>query len=265
MVEINPDQYDSVRPLFSTLSHNRSIVFAVLEGNNAGRVFVDDPLQPQTAFLASITEFNFLAGDPSNESFNSQVKARLDTDMHPTSPYLLLFPASAPWKAAIDALWGSLPGEWTSRCEYDFRPQRLEARDSLQEVVPAGYTVRRYDASLAASAPGLAEFWFNLDNFLANGFGFAVLHGDKPVSRCHSVAVGDDLAEISIETDEAYRRKGLAQLACRAFIEHCQRVSIIPHWSCWINNLPSQELAQKMGFVLVEQAPARVVFYRKGG
>ncbi len=263
MIEIRTDQFNSVRPLFSTLSHNRSIVFSVLEGNSPGCVFVDDPVHPRAVFLNSITEFNFLAGDPCNKAFNLQVKSRLDTDLRPSSQYLLLFPANEPWREAIEAVWGSLLGEWASRLEYDYPPPPQQAPDHWQEAIPAGFTVQRYDSSLAASAPGLADFWFNVESFLAKGFGFAALHGDQPVSRCHTVVVGDNLAEISIDTEEAYRRKGLAQLVCRAFIEHSLEAGTRPHWSCWGNNTPSRELAKKLGFVVKEEAPVRVVILEK--
>ncbi len=97
----------------------------------------------------------------------------------------------------------------------------------------------------------------------AHGSMAAALHGDQPVSRCHTVVVGDNLAEISIDTEEAYRRRGLAQLVCRAFIEHSLEAGTRPHWSCWGNNTPSRELAKKLGFVVKEEAPVRVVFLEK--
>jgi RimJ/RimL family protein N-acetyltransferase len=127
-----------------------------------------------------------------------------------------------------------------------------------QSRIPEGLAVRRYDRALTESAPGIVEFWGSIDAFLQHGLGFAVLQGEETVSRCHTVLAGDGRAEISIETQEAYRRQGLATLACCAFIESCLDGGLRPEWSCWHNNAASIALAEKLGF---ERAPDVPVVY----
>jgi hypothetical protein len=46
--ELSPDQFERARPLFHDFAYSLS-VRAAIDGNNVGRVFVDDVGQPRTA------------------------------------------------------------------------------------------------------------------------------------------------------------------------------------------------------------------------
>ena len=59
--ELKPTDYEVVRSLFQGFDYSLSI-HAAIEGNNPGRIFVDDPEQPRTA-LALTVEGTLLAGD----------------------------------------------------------------------------------------------------------------------------------------------------------------------------------------------------------
>ena len=48
MLELAMDQFECVRHLFQEIDYSLSIL-AVIEGNNPGRIFVDDSEHPQTA------------------------------------------------------------------------------------------------------------------------------------------------------------------------------------------------------------------------
>ena len=48
MLELGTDQYESVRYLFQELDYSLSIQ-AAIEGNNPGRIFVDEVDYPRTA------------------------------------------------------------------------------------------------------------------------------------------------------------------------------------------------------------------------
>jgi RimJ/RimL family protein N-acetyltransferase len=131
---------------------------------------------------------------------------------------------------------------------YSIDQERFTPRADWRAHVPTGCHVQRYDRALAESAGGIAECWGSIVRFLSHGLGYAVLKGDEVVSRCHTVLVGDRRMEISIETAEPYRRKGLAMLAACAFVEHCLQAGLHPDWSCWLPNEASGKLAEKIGF-----------------
>lgn len=62
--ELKPTEYEIVRSLFQGFDYRLSI-YAAIEGNNPGRIFVDNREQPRTA-LALTVEGTLLAGDHSD-------------------------------------------------------------------------------------------------------------------------------------------------------------------------------------------------------
>ncbi len=72
MQELAPDQFDSVRPLFQGFDYSLSIR-AAIKGNNPGRIFVDNVVQPRTAFALTVEGY-LLAGDHDNASINEALR-----------------------------------------------------------------------------------------------------------------------------------------------------------------------------------------------
>ena len=258
--ELEKTAYEKARPLFQAMGHNQLFADAVFEGNHVGRIFVNDPEHPTAALLAPMCEFFFLAGRTDNTAFNQAMRALTLSDLVSPGGDLLLFPTSEVWQSALDKLFADYARLHVARKAFTFTPAVFAERHGRwRERIPDGYAVSQYDRALGEGTE-LADFWGSLDNFLACGFGFAVMKGEEVISRCHSVMVGGGEAEISIETAEAYRRQGFATLAACAFIEQCLEQGLHPAWSCWDNNIPSQILAQKLGF---EQPVDVPVIYTK--
>lgn len=67
--ELNKADYEKGRPLFQPLAH-QLMSAVVLDGARPGQVFVDDPTDPQTAFMFTLAMWGYLAGDPNNGEFN---------------------------------------------------------------------------------------------------------------------------------------------------------------------------------------------------
>ena len=256
LYELKKTTYPKISPLFQDAQYSQLFVKAMLEGNHVGNIFVDNPERPAAALLAPLCGFYFLAGRADNAAFNQTMRERILSEFVSPEGDLLLFPTSAVWQSALEALFRDYKLLHVARKAFTFYLERFAAHHTAwRERIPEGYTIQRYDRRLAEDTE-LADFWGSLDNFLAQGVGFAVLKGDEVVSRCHAVMVGNGEAEISIETTEAYRRQGFAKLAACAFIEHCLAHSLHPAWSCWDENTPSQILAHKLGFNHPVDAPA---------
>jgi len=254
--ELEITAYEKARPLFQEMGHSQLFADAIFEGNHIGRVFVDDPECPTTALIAPMCEFFFIAGRTDNTAFNQAMRALILSELVSPEGDLLLFPTSEAWQSALDDLFADYARLHVARKAFTFVPTMFAERHAgWHERLPSGYTIRQYDCALADNTE-LADFWGSLDNFLAHGFGFAVVKGDEVISRCHSVMVGGGKAEISIETAEAYRRQGFATLAACAFVEGCTERGLHAAWSCWDNNVPSQILAQKLGFNHPVDVPA---------
>jgi RimJ/RimL family protein N-acetyltransferase len=254
MHELPRTEYPKVRPLFQNLAHSRALVFSLLEGNHTGRVFVDRMGDPRAAFLALACEFWYVAGDAGNTAFLQGLRRLALGELKPPGGHTFLFPPDEAWQRALQGLLADFKPMIIARREFDLDVERFAQPRGWKDRIPAGFRVQRYDRGLAQGV-GLEEFWGSLDNFLARGFGFAALRGDEVVSRCHTVMVGDGRAEISIETAEPYRRRGLGALAARAFIEHGLAQGVQPVWSCWSTNTASVQMAEKLGFVARADMP----------
>src|SRR5262249_20778528 len=91
--------------------------------------------------------------------------------------------------------------------------------------------------------------------FLARDFGYCALHEGRVVSMCASCGTGGGEVELEVGTAAEFRGQGLATMACRAFIEHCQRVGVRPGYTCAAGNAPSASVAHKLGFIPTEDIP----------
>jgi hypothetical protein len=62
--ELKPDEFERALPLFQGFDYSLSI-HAAIEGNNPGRIFVDDVIRPRTAFALTVEGY-LLAGEHDN-------------------------------------------------------------------------------------------------------------------------------------------------------------------------------------------------------
>ncbi len=77
----------------------------------------------------------------------------------------------------------------------------------------------------------------------------AVWADGRPVSFCYPVWQTETLWDVSIETLEAYRRRGLGATAARALIRHMQHTGRAPVWGALETNSGSRTVAARLGFL----------------
>lgn len=69
LIELEPDQFKRAHPLFQGFDYSLSVQ-AAIEGNNPGRIFVDNIEHPRTGFALTVEGY-LLAGDDSNPEINA--------------------------------------------------------------------------------------------------------------------------------------------------------------------------------------------------
>jgi RimJ/RimL family protein N-acetyltransferase len=250
MYELSQAEYGKVMPIFADVKDNRAHVFAVIEGNNPGRVFVDDREEPAAALVH--TGWSFLGGDATNAAFNQALKTLLEDDIMPSTKdgHVLIYSFSDDWKDVVDELLRDRGVRRVDRTVLDLGSDLFRRRHTgWQERVPEGYRVARVDRALAEQLADKLDNWGTIGGFLSNGFGFCVLKGAEIVSRCHTVYASGGFAETAVGTEEGYRRQGLGSLAACAYIEHGLDKGISAEWGCFYNEA-SAAMAQKLGFVI---------------
>lgn len=73
----------------------------------------------------------------------------------------------------------------------------------------------------------------------------------RPVAFCYPVWRTESWWDVSIDTLEPYRRRGLAFAAVQRMTDEMRAVGLEPIWSALVSNTPSLRLAAKIGFTPV--------------
>jgi RimJ/RimL family protein N-acetyltransferase len=243
VIELERSEFALAAPLFADIDHNVPIVFAVLEGTAAGRVFVDRAKQPRAAFVTVSGAFSYVAGDETGDAFGRELVALVFDDLLPSQEEqeLVLFAFTDGWRATLDQLLAPKGAIRIHRKTFAFDATRAPNVRLWRDGVPAGY--RMEPTALAGGDPR---------------FGVRLLKDDKVVGECTAVFVGRGEAEIDIHTDENHRNLGLGALTASAFLEECLARGLRPNWTCWPEREASIALAKKLGFVEKEDVPAHL-------
>lgn len=247
MIELNQTEFANILPLLVG-SKQQVLPYAICQGMNPGRVFVDCREIPQVALIWSPVGYYFLFGEPAQTMDLSAIGRVLTEIFIPASQAagesgLILIPSTGVWKGYLPVL---LPNREV--IEIYRRPFTFSALQfAPQRTIPQGFRLQAVDAALAERLGVLAS-WTTVEDFLANGVGFALLAGDEVAGACSSVFASHEKVEIDVHTAEKYRRRGFAMLTASALIEACLQRGKQPNWECFWDNEPSNTLAGKLGF-----------------
>lgn len=228
-------------PMFESM--DSTIVQSYLQGH-MGTAFVDDLEKPETAQVI-VGIFVFYTGDPETDAAEEMLNNLPD--------YNLIIVDSEGWKERIEAVHPD-KFEKFHRYSLERNSEHLD-RAHMQRILsslPEGYEIKKVDEHIANSSSfnELSEDFVSqfesVDDFIARGMGFAVLHNGEVVSAATSFSIYDEGIEIEIGTDPAYRRKGLAAATAAALIIDCLDKGLYPSWDA--ANTESLKLARKLGY-----------------
>jgi RimJ/RimL family protein N-acetyltransferase len=249
---------DPLRSLFQGFDYSLSIN-ALIEGNNPGRIFVDDVAQPRTA-LALTVEGTLLAGDDTNPATNEALRRLFQESIFTNNVFveddwgmmLAVHPQS--WEAKLPQLIPTHQADVVPRYHYLCREVKLNWRDHL----PEGYTIHQIDRALLenpaftippAILAKIPTYWRAEDHFLAKGAGFCVVHQNEAVSWCIADCTAGSQIDVGIMTVPAQRRRGLAAVVAAATVEHCLSHGFASvGWHCDQDNVGSWKTAERVGF-----------------
>ena len=220
-------------------------LLAVIQGgfkSGLGRFTVDDPATPRVARL-SLGCYEAFAGDPTLPAAR-QLAAEV------TAPIELVYGNDPGWRSLILEIHLGRVRDRPMQC-FDtgaLDASRLRARPAR---LPAGYELRPLDAPLVAQLdaelePHALQVYASPATFLAAGFGYAVVVGDRLIASASTYTLAPGHAEIAIATRAAHRGQGLAEVVGARMLLHCLEQGIEPHWSA--SNPVSQRLALRLGY-----------------
>ena len=140
-----------------------------------------------------------------------------------------------------------------------------KAADIFNEQIrlPDGFSLKEIDKNLLARITGkiVPSFSWNTETeFLKKGKGFCALFGTEIAAVAFTSAVSHDEIDIGIETNEAFRRRGLAVIAAGRMVQYILEQHKTPVWECHTGNIGSRHTAEKIGFHVQKTHP----FFKAG-
>lgn len=260
ITEISSKQHQYIIPLLGKYS-DYPVINAVIEGNATGRIFVDTPVDPESAYVLTKAGFSYLVGSPKNFDFNLALKDLLNDQIFAKikktgDPTLIFYPLVDGWEAPLKEILSGHEVYDIFRKQFAFHPEKFPG---LDQQVPAGFGLQPIDKNLLDKFGASMFPWESPQAFLEHGFGFWLLKDEQIACECSSVFVGGAAVEIHIRTDDNFHRQGLGTIAASAFIAECLKRGLHPNWECWWDNEPSVTLAQKLGFEAISNHPVFLV------
>jgi GNAT superfamily N-acetyltransferase len=241
-MELSPEDHPMLRPLFSDFGLRLHGLIEAVCSRDFGRAWVDDPVSPSVA--VSHIDFWLIGGEPGAPAAAEAVRMVTRGT---------IVTAGGAWDDVVRETLGAAAQERT-RTGFATSHRHEWDRARLREMaasLPEGFAIRRITASNLATfldvAKDFASNWRSHEAFLAGGVGFGVFEGDRCVAGCGSFTLANNRLEVEIDTEPAYRRRGLARAVAAALILHCLEAGIEPCWDA--HNPESAALAQQLGFV----------------
>jgi RimJ/RimL family protein N-acetyltransferase len=240
----------------------------VINGDNEGKMWIDDPKNPKTGVLVDNEYSIYLVGDSSNSDLNKEISNLIHN------------------KILLEArkIAEQLGNEWVIFYDHDnwkkIFEQDMKIVDYLplkrkyylleqyfpikwREKIPTGYSMNFIDFEFL-NRKNLKNFnkvtdyikhsWKSKEDFLNRGFGFCLVKDNTILtSWCIADWVTNGKTEIGVETDENFRRKGHAMLVSSAAVDYCWKNNIKVGWHCSSHNIASQKVAEAVGFNLAKE------------
>lgn len=246
MFVLPENQKQQLNPLFSRDLPSRVILWAYLQSRVPGITYVDDPSNP--TFCVVVLEFHHI-------SFVGWTTDPFDlagaiTEVLVEEQYLdIVWEESFPFpKPALKFSDSFKRLEFFQLNEKVFQETK---RSAIGKGIPSPVDSSNFDWCESKSEHLLA---FEIkENFLRNSFGILLTEEGKYVCDASAIFIGDGensrYGDIQIVTRKEYRRQGYGLKVAGLLIEEMRARGISPVWSCHKDNVASEGIAKRLGFV----------------
>lgn len=256
MIELNENRYNIVFEPLRQVDFNTLFIRSVLVGDAGGKIFVDAVDEPKSYYIVHDCGMSLLFGAADNEQFNQELSDYFLQKNEPRKKdeWLQAFPRD--WDVYLEKFTNSGKAIRYNRLNFSFDKAEYEKNNS--QILPAGYSVVRTTPDIYSSVRGAVipqAYWRDQDLLFNKCVSFTVMMDQEPASTAFTANLHDDMLELGIETQEKYRGKGLARIACMALINYCLEKSLEPIWTCRLENTASANLAKRLGFRETMRAP----------
>ena len=208
---------------------------AIAEGIQSGDIYTDG----HAVLFHHYCGFAYLSGEP-DAAFFSEIAERFFGDQPQPRRFVLITD-----RADVIDYYANLPQIIAEQRLY------FQAASAPDIALPEGFSCRPVTPALLPRMQGRivpAFSWESDAQFLRSGFGSCILQGDTVAACAFSAAVTAEAVDIGLETQEAFRRRGLAVCAAAAVMREIIRQGKTPVWACHTANTGSAKTALRLGF-----------------
>ncbi len=252
MQKVKKEEYANYIELAKANTCNTVYPMSVAEGVQEGDIYTDDTENPAYALFWHVSGFAYLTGYPDKEELDEiYALMKNESGQNPRRFVLEI-------KDEETARYFRAKEDVEMHPRYRFRLKEIKPEGKI----PEGYELKEVDEKLLAKVKGRivpSNFWSSAEEFLAQGKGYCLVHGDDVAAIAFSAAVSSRQVDIGIETCEKHRRKGLAAAAAKKMAVYVKSIGKEPVWDCDVVNAGSKATAEKVGFeVMAEHAYYKV-------
>ncbi|MDM5247174.1 MULTISPECIES: GNAT family N-acetyltransferase [unclassified Lysinibacillus] len=244
MIKVTTEDYSIIK---ETIGRAPTFVYSILDQVIEGAVYADN-VSFHSLLFQTKSGIYYVNGDSSSEALVSKLVTLIQESIEQSKRFTL-FSYSDEWNEKIEQRLNSRVKK-LERYTFSFDVNAYNNREKRNSLDYDFITISQHqiDHCLEFDSKYYEEYWGSTSNFLENGFGFCLQHGDKIVSEAVSIFKSHQFAEVDIITDSNYRGKGLASFIAEKFIDYCLVNDVQPCWDCDIQNQGSYHLGTKLGF-----------------
>lgn len=244
MIKVTAENYSIIK---ETIERAPTFVYSILDQVIEGAVYANNESFQAILFQIRSGIF-YVYGDSSSEQIINKIGSLLQESIEQSKRFTL-FSYSNDWNIKIEQRLNGLVKK-VERYTFTFAINSYNDREKrkLPEYEFIKIKQPQIGHCLEFDNEYYEEYWDSTNNFLENGFGFCLQHGDKIISEAVTIFKSHQFAEVDIVTDPNYRGKGLASFIAEKFIDYCILNDLQPCWDCDIHNQASYHLGTKLGF-----------------
>lgn len=247
MIELSSEKFLQITSFFDKNTPNFPVVMSVIEGNNPGRIWVNQLENPSICLVMTNEGYSFIGKRGKIKEFlilevieifnkNKPIKLICEID----DPFIDLFEKAG--FTHVDRIQFYHP----AIINHD-----LTQLDAICKRLPSDCEIKLIDASLLKKSNWLSfikQMYGNEENFLRNGYGLALIQNDEIISEAFACCIGGNYVETGSVTSEKHRGKGYATIVRAFLIKESLSRDLQPATSCNAGNIGSAKVSEKLGF-----------------
>lgn len=261
MIELQHSDYHLVEFLFQDKKQYIPAL-SVIHGNFPGRVFVNEVEAPQFAVVWAIGRWMYVEGAIRNEEDKTQLRKFIqnvvlpDCHQRKASWFEIYTKDADDWDDLVLEKMNDVKGSKHYESVYALNVEKYHRYKKSSTYTSEDTTLQLKDYKILPEI--YHQFPYVEEKFKTKTcLGAELIKGDHLITICRNNGfVHKNEYFIDVDTfQKEERKKGYAMLAATHLIDHYLKSEMYPLWETTHDNLPSHQLAMKLGFEPVESYP----------